>query len=94
MPATKKALFSRYVELGRVVLISFGPDAGKLATVIDIVDQNRVRSSSAAAGAARERAVGGSRGWRVARCRCAGRRVGVCARLRVCETEGRGALPW
>jgi len=33
--------FSRYVEVGRVVLINHGPDAGKLATVIDIVDQNK-----------------------------------------------------
>lgn len=33
--------FSRYVEVGRVVYINFGPDAGKLATVIDIVDQNK-----------------------------------------------------
>ena len=27
--------------MGRVVFISYGPDAGKLATVIDIVDQNK-----------------------------------------------------
>ena len=33
--------FSRYVEVGRVVLITYGPNAGKLATVIDIVDQNK-----------------------------------------------------
>ncbi|KAL7526839.1 hypothetical protein ACHAXR_006547 [Thalassiosira sp. AJA248-18] len=33
--------FSRYVEVGRVVFINHGPDAGKLATVIDIVDQNK-----------------------------------------------------
>ena len=33
--------FSRYVEVGRVVFIKHGPDAGKLATVIDIVDQNK-----------------------------------------------------
>jgi large subunit ribosomal protein L14e len=33
--------FSRYMEVGRVVLINYGPDAGKLATVIDIVDQNK-----------------------------------------------------
>jgi large subunit ribosomal protein L14e len=33
--------FSRYVEVGRVVLINHGPDAGKLATVVDIVDQNK-----------------------------------------------------
>lgn len=29
------------MEVGRVVLINFGPEEGKLATVIDIVDQNR-----------------------------------------------------
>jgi large subunit ribosomal protein L14e len=34
-------VFTRYVEVGRVVLINFGPDAGKLATIIDIVDQNK-----------------------------------------------------
>ena len=33
--------FNRYVEVGRVVLINHGPEAGKLATVIDIVDQNK-----------------------------------------------------
>jgi len=33
--------FSRYVEVGRVILITFGPDTGKLATVVDIVDQNK-----------------------------------------------------
>jgi len=32
----------RYVEIGRVVLISYGPDAGKLATIVDVIDQNRV----------------------------------------------------
>ena len=31
--------FNRYVEVGRVVMINHGPEAGKLATVIDIVDQ-------------------------------------------------------
>jgi large subunit ribosomal protein L14e len=33
--------FSRYVEVGREVLINHGPEAGKLATIIDIVDQNK-----------------------------------------------------
>ncbi|EJK50611.1 hypothetical protein THAOC_30354, partial [Thalassiosira oceanica] len=33
--------FSRYVEVGRVVYINYGADAGKIATVIDIVDQNK-----------------------------------------------------
>lgn len=38
-PAAKK-LYERFAEIGRVVLISYGPDAGKLATIVDIVDQN------------------------------------------------------
>ena len=33
--------FKRYMEVGRVVLVNHGPDEGKLATVIDIVDQNK-----------------------------------------------------
>lgn len=33
--------FSKYVEVGRVVLINYGPLTGKLATIIDIVDQNK-----------------------------------------------------
>ena len=33
--------FSRYVEVGRIVLINYGPETGKLATIIDIVDQNK-----------------------------------------------------
>eukprot|EP00751_Fragilariopsis_kerguelensis_P005144 CAMPEP_0170784668 /NCGR_PEP_ID=MMETSP0733-20121128/16356_1 /TAXON_ID=186038 /ORGANISM="Fragilariopsis kerguelensis, Strain L26-C5" /LENGTH=134 /DNA_ID=CAMNT_0011129791 /DNA_START=119 /DNA_END=523 /DNA_ORIENTATION=+ len=34
-------VFKRYVEVGRIVLINYGPEKGKLATVIDIVDQNK-----------------------------------------------------
>ena len=34
-------VFKRYMEVGRVVFINYGPDSGKLATVIDIVDQNK-----------------------------------------------------
>ena len=34
-------VFKRHVEVGRVVLIDFGPEKGKLATIIDIVDQNK-----------------------------------------------------
>lgn len=33
--------FKRYMEVGRVVLINYGPETGKLATVVDIVDQNK-----------------------------------------------------
>lgn len=34
--------FKRFVELGRVALIQFGPDEGKLCTIVDVVDHNRV----------------------------------------------------
>jgi large subunit ribosomal protein L14e len=33
--------FSRFVSIGRVVLINYGPDAGKIATIIDVVDENK-----------------------------------------------------
>ncbi|KAF9436632.1 hypothetical protein BGZ76_003429 [Entomortierella beljakovae] len=33
--------FQRVVEIGRVVLINYGPDAGKLAVIVDIIDHNR-----------------------------------------------------
>ncbi len=41
-----KSLFKRFAEVGRVVFIQYGPEAGKLATIIDIVDQTRVRGDS------------------------------------------------
>ena len=34
--------FQRYVEVGRVVIINYGKEYGKLYVITDIVDQNRV----------------------------------------------------
>ena len=34
--------FKRHVEIGRVCLISFGPDMDKLCTVVNVIDNNRV----------------------------------------------------
>jgi large subunit ribosomal protein L14e len=34
-------VFKRHVEVGRIVLINYGPETGKLATIIDVVDQNK-----------------------------------------------------
>lgn len=34
--------FKRFVEIGRVVLINYGPHEGKLAVIIDVVDDNKV----------------------------------------------------
>lgn len=41
--ALAKMPFKRYVEIGRVALVNYGPEFGKLVTVVDIVDSNRVR---------------------------------------------------
>ena len=34
--------FKRFVQLGRVVLVNYGEEEGKLATIIDVIDNNRV----------------------------------------------------
>mmetsp|Transcript_86744 Transcript_86744/g.136859 ORF Transcript_86744/g.136859 Transcript_86744/m.136859 type:complete len:137 (+) Transcript_86744:63-473(+) len=36
------AMFTRFVEPGRLALITYGPCEGKMCTIIDIVDQKRV----------------------------------------------------
>lgn len=41
-PQPKVPGFSRFVQVGRVALINYGDDVGKIATIIDIVDSNRV----------------------------------------------------
>ncbi|XP_067650863.1 large ribosomal subunit protein eL14-like [Haliotis asinina] len=33
--------FRRFVEVGRVAYIAFGDDKGKLAVIVDVLDQNR-----------------------------------------------------
>ena len=37
-------VFKRFVEIGRVAYVSFGPHAGKLVAIVDVIDQNRVSS--------------------------------------------------
>uniref|UniRef100_A0A3B4AYW9 Large ribosomal subunit protein eL14 n=1 Tax=Periophthalmus magnuspinnatus TaxID=409849 RepID=A0A3B4AYW9_9GOBI len=34
-------VFTRFVEIGRVAYVSFGPHAGKLVAIVDVIDQNR-----------------------------------------------------
>jgi len=34
--------FKRFVEVGRVALIQYGEDSGKLCTIINVIDNNRV----------------------------------------------------
>mmetsp|Transcript_29875 Transcript_29875/g.58648 ORF Transcript_29875/g.58648 Transcript_29875/m.58648 type:complete len:137 (+) Transcript_29875:94-504(+) len=35
-------MFTRFVEPGRLALITYGPCEGKMCTIVDIVDQKRV----------------------------------------------------
>jgi len=37
----QKRLFKHWVEIGRIVLINYGPDEGKIAVIVDVIDQNR-----------------------------------------------------
>ena len=41
------------VEIGRVVLINTGADAGKIATIVDFIDQNRVLIDGPSSGVVR-----------------------------------------
>lgn len=34
-------VFRRFVEIGRVALINYGPQYGKLVVIVDVIDQNR-----------------------------------------------------
>ncbi|KAB0394125.1 hypothetical protein E2I00_017455 [Balaenoptera physalus] len=34
-------VFRRFVEVGRVAYVSFGPHAGRLVAIVDVIDQNR-----------------------------------------------------
>ncbi|KAF9997854.1 hypothetical protein BGZ79_008456 [Entomortierella chlamydospora] len=45
--------FQRVVEIGRVVMINYGPDAGKLAVIVDIIDHNRALIEGPTTGIAR-----------------------------------------
>jgi hypothetical protein len=49
LPSTRPQPFSRFVQVGRVVLVNFGDNTGKLAIVVTVVDQNKVRPRSPAA---------------------------------------------
>ena len=35
--------FDKYVEIGRVAYIAFGPDKGQVVAIVDVIDQNRVK---------------------------------------------------
>ena len=39
-------MFTRFVEVGRIVLINKGEHVGKIAVIVDILDHNRVPNHS------------------------------------------------
>jgi len=45
---------SRFVEIGRVAYIAYGPDAGKLVSIVDVIDQNRALVDGPCSGVARQ----------------------------------------
>ena len=47
-------MFTRFVEVGRVAYISYGPNFGKLCTIVDIVDGKRVLVDGPATGVKRQ----------------------------------------
>jgi len=49
----KKALFSRFVEVGRVVLITYGEYEGRVAAILDVIDANSVVVSGPTSGVPR-----------------------------------------
>merc|ERR1712166_789762 len=40
-PTAATMPFRRYVELGRVCMVNFGEDYGKLVVIVDVIDNNR-----------------------------------------------------
>ncbi|KAM0863627.1 hypothetical protein ACQ4PT_044470 [Festuca glaucescens] len=40
-PTSAKMPFKRFVEIGRVALVNYGKDYGRLVVIVDVVDQNR-----------------------------------------------------
>lgn len=42
------------VEIGRVAVIDFGADAGKLVTIVDVIDQNRALVDGTPGGVSRQ----------------------------------------
>jgi len=46
--------FSKFVEIGRVAMLNEGPDAGKIAAIVNVIDQNRVLIDGPTSGVARQ----------------------------------------
>merc|ERR1739845_46599 len=47
-------VYSRFIEIGRVAYIAFGPDEGKLVAIVDVIDQNRALIDGPCSGVRRQ----------------------------------------
>merc|ERR1711976_834747 len=46
--------FTKFVEIGRVAYVAFGPDEGKLVVIVDVIDGNRALVDGPCSGVARK----------------------------------------
>jgi large subunit ribosomal protein L14e len=46
--------YTRFVEIGRVAYVAYGPDAGKLVAIVDVIDQNKALVDGPCSGVARQ----------------------------------------
>merc|ERR1712170_280568 len=46
--------YQRFVEIGRVAYVAFGPDEGKLVAIVDVLDQTRALCDGPCTGVARK----------------------------------------
>ncbi|XP_043920880.1 60S ribosomal protein L14-like isoform X2 [Protopterus annectens] len=47
-------VFKRFVQIGRVAYIAYGPHAGKLVAIVDVIDQNRALVDGPCSGVRRQ----------------------------------------
>ena len=53
--ARQKMVFTRFVEIGRVCMVNYGPDAGKLCVIVNVLDPNRALVDGPLTGVARQK---------------------------------------
>merc|ERR1711953_752965 len=54
MGSTREMPFKKFVEIGRVAVLGQGPDAGKIAAIVNVIDQNRVLIDGPTSGVRRQ----------------------------------------
>ena len=47
-------MYTRFVEVGRLVIVNYGADTGKVAVIVEIIDHNRVLIDGPLSGIARQ----------------------------------------